>query len=119
MILYHYTDAKGMRAILESGRLLASTAAANPQDVRYGDGQYLSNVVPGTKTPAQLSRESLNQPFQGRKFTHYIAIEVEGLELIWGRPGVCVIPNVRPLELGRRLVGFGENSAPPESRRGS
>jgi hypothetical protein len=64
-----------LNGILESSELRASTKALNPNDVRYGNGQYLSDFAPGTKTPAQLSREFLGQPFQGRQFTHYIEIE--------------------------------------------
>ena len=107
MILYHYTDETGLAGILASGRLNPSTYARNPQDVRYGEGQYLSDVVPGTKTPAQLSRLFLNLPFFGRRYTHYVAIEVDGLSWIEGRPGVYVISNDEPLELAGRTVATG------------
>ncbi|TCW77930.1 hypothetical protein C5O80_32625 [Burkholderia sp. SRS-46] len=42
-----------------------SLFSLNPKDVRYGNGQYLSDIVPGTMTPAQLSRAFVNNPFQG------------------------------------------------------
>ena len=64
--LYHYTNEAGMNGILESGELNPSLKALNPNDVRYGNGQYLSDIVPGTKTPAQLSRAFINNPFKGR-----------------------------------------------------
>ena len=66
--LFHYTDGVGMQGILATQLLHPSTAAANPNDARYGDGQYLSDLPPGEKTPAQLSRLFLGQPFLGRRF---------------------------------------------------
>jgi hypothetical protein len=57
MILYHYTDEQGLQGILATGTLLASTTARNLRDARYGNGQSLIDLEPGSKTPAQLSRE--------------------------------------------------------------
>ena len=100
-VLYHYTDEAGMRGITQSGKLRPSLRANNPRDVRYGEGQYLSDFVPGTKPPAQLSREFLGQPFQGRRFTHYVEIDVTGLEVVQGRNGVFVVR-------GRRVEAMAE-----------
>ena len=47
MILYHYTDEKGLQGITSSGKLLPSTSSRNPRDVRYGNGQYFTDVTPG------------------------------------------------------------------------
>jgi hypothetical protein len=105
--LYHYTDEKGMNGIVGSGELRASTKAINPSDVRYGNGQYVSDFTPGTKTPAQLSREFLGQPFQGRRFTHYVEVDVTGLDVVQGRNGVFVIPGDTPLDLTGRIIGHG------------
>jgi RHS repeat-associated protein len=105
--LFHYTDEKGPTWILDSGELNPSLKALNPNDVRYGNGQYLSDIVPGTKTPAQLSREFLGQPFQGQKYTHYIEIDVSGLNVVPGRPGVFVVPGETPLDLTGRIISSG------------
>ncbi len=105
--LYHYTTENGMNGIVLSNSLRASTAAANPNDVRYGNGQYLSDIVPGTKTPAQLSREFINNPFQGRRFTHYVEINVIGLPIQQGRPGVYVVPGDGELDLTGRILRHG------------
>ena len=86
--LYHYTNEKGLNGILSSQRLLASLAINNPADVRFGNGQYLSDMEPGIKTPAQLSRALLGQPFQGRRFTHYLEIDVTGLVVVQGRGNI-------------------------------
>jgi RHS repeat-associated protein len=113
-VLYHYTDEAGMTGITESGELRPSLRANNARDVRYGEGQYLSDFAPGTKTPAQLSREFLGQPFQGRRFTHYVEIDVTGLNAVQGRNGVFVVPGNQPLDLTGRIVGSG--TVPPVGR---
>ena len=112
-ILYHYTNLEGQQGILSSKTLNPSLKAVNPNDVRYGDGQYLSDIAPGTKTPSQLSREFLNLPFRGDKYTHYVAIDVTGLNITKGRQGVFVIPNSRPLDLTNRIVGSGQLQSAP------
>jgi hypothetical protein len=65
------------------------------------------DIVPGTKTPAQLSRQFLGQPFQGRKFTHYVEIDVTGVNVMRGREGVFVIPNDTALDISRRIISSG------------
>ena len=107
--LFHYTDEAGMKGITESQTLLPSLKSANPKDARYGDGQYLSDIVPGTKSCAQLSRCFLGQPFQGNRFTNYVEIDVSGLNVIKGRDGVFVIPNQGQLDLSGRIVSTGAN----------
>ncbi|MDE7424415.1 MAG: hypothetical protein K2N51_12140 [Lachnospiraceae bacterium] len=46
--------------------------AKNPKDCFYGEGQYLSDIVPGTKTLAQLLQSFIHNFFQGKKFSHYV-----------------------------------------------
>ncbi|WP_253864971.1 HYD1 signature containing ADP-ribosyltransferase family protein [Prauserella halophila] len=107
--LYHYTDDAGLKGILDSKRLNPSLRSVNPKDVRYGNGQYVSDIVPGTRTCAQLSRCFLGQPFQGRQFENYVEIDVRGLNVIKGRDGVYVIPGELPLDISRRLTSSGTN----------
>lgn len=107
--LFHYTDEGGMKGILDSGELHPSLKSANPKDARYGDGQYLSDIQPGAKTCAQLSRCFLNQPFQGNRFTNYVEINVDGLQVVQGRANVFVVPGTEPLDLTGRIVSFGVN----------
>ena len=107
--LYHYTDDLGLAGILSSKQLKASLKANNPKDARYGDGQYLSDIAPGTKTCGQLSACFLGIPWQGKKFTNYIEIDVTGLKVVKGRDGVFVIPNKKPLDISKRIVGSGRN----------
>ncbi|TMQ33917.1 MAG: hypothetical protein E6K70_10495 [Planctomycetota bacterium] len=106
-ILYHYTDEAGLNAILTSGFLNPSLASTSRNDVRYGDGQYLTDIEPDTMTAAQLSRDLIGHPFAGRRFTHYLAIEVAELQVVEGRACVFVIRNDQPLEISSRLVRSG------------
>jgi RHS repeat-associated protein len=105
--LFHYTNESGLKGILDSGTLNPSLKAINPRDVRYGNGQYLSDVAPGAKTPAQLSRAFLGNPFQGARFTRYVEVDVRGLNVVQGRSGVFVIPGEDRLSLFGRIVSSG------------
>lgn len=106
--LFHYTNKIAYDGIMSSKQLNASTSVTSPKDVRYGDGQYLTDIVPGTKTLAQLSRVFIGNPFQGRKYTHYIEIDISHLNIVQGRGGVVVIPNQRPLDISNRIVSHGK-----------
>lgn len=110
-LLYHYTNDTSLQAILKSLELRPSLAHARPQDVRYGDGQYLCSVRPGTMTAAQLSRLLVGHPFSGYRFTHYLAIDVTGLVVHQGRPEIFVVPNSGSLDLTGRIVSTGRNTA--------
>lgn len=105
--LYHYTTERGMNGIVDSQKLNPSLLAINPKDARFGDGQYLSDIVPGTKKPSQLAFAFIRNRFQGRRFTHYIEIDTTGLEVIKGRTNVFLVPNQEPLDLIGRLIGHG------------
>ncbi|ALC89078.1 hypothetical protein AM500_04175 [Bacillus sp. FJAT-18017] len=108
--LYHYTNEKGAAGILDSKKLNPSLKANNPKDARYGDGQYLSDIAPETKTPAQLARIFINVPNK-YKFTHYVEIDVSDLDVKKGRDGVFVILNESPLDLTGRIVRSGKVGA--------
>lgn len=107
-VLYHYTNEVGMTGIVESNSLNPSLWRVGTKDVRYGNGQYVSDFAPGTKTPAQLSREFLGRPFHGDRFTHYIEIDATGLGAIQGRLGAYVIPNEIPLDLTDKVLSNGK-----------
>jgi HYD1 signature containing ADP-ribosyltransferase len=110
--LYHYTNEAGKNGILESSELRPSLWRAGTKDVRYGNGQYLSDITPGMRTPAELSYDFLGIPFQGRRFTHFVEVDVSGLRVIEGRAGVFVIPNDVPLDLFERIISSGEVPRP-------
>jgi RHS repeat-associated protein len=107
--LFHYTDDVGLNGILSSKKLNPSLKANNPKDARFGDGQYLSDIAPGTRTGPELSSDFLGIPFQGRKFKNFVEIDVTDLNVVKGRDGVFVVPNNAPLDLSRRIVNSGSN----------
>ncbi|MEU1277813.1 HYD1 signature containing ADP-ribosyltransferase family protein [Streptomyces sp. NPDC005805] len=109
--LYHYTNEGGYNGVLESGEMWPSRKANNPKDARFGDGQYLSDIQPGTKTPGQLSHAFVRVPWAGHKFTHFFEIDVRGLEVMRSveRPDVYVILNNENLDLTGRIVNHGKS----------
>ncbi|WP_371660652.1 HYD1 signature containing ADP-ribosyltransferase family protein [Streptomyces sp. NBC_00280] len=108
-VLHHYTNEAGHDGILASEELRPSTQAANPNDAKFGDGQYLTDIQPGTKRPGQLSAAFYRVPWLGRKVSHYISIDVRGLDVRKGRDGVFYVLNSEPLDLTGRIVGSGRN----------
>ncbi|WP_443029585.1 HYD1 signature containing ADP-ribosyltransferase family protein [Spirillospora sp. NBC_01491] len=108
-VLWHYTDAQGLRAIRESCVLLPSLRASNPQDARYGDGQYLSDVPPGSMPPERLSRRLMGVPWLGWRFTHYVEMDMAGLALVLCKRSIILLPGREPLGLSRRIVRWGAN----------
>lgn len=107
--LYHYTDSKGLDGITSTNKLNPSLKANNPNDARYGDGQYLSDIAPGAKSCGQLSRCFFGNPFQGKKVENYKELDVRGLNVQKGRDGVYVVPGDKPLDLTNRITGSGKN----------
>lgn len=105
--MFHYTSMQGHMGILKSKQIWPSLRANNPKDARYGEGQYVSDIVPGSKRPGQLSMIFLRIPWAGRRFTHYVGLNVRGLEVIYGRPNVFLIRNALPLDISGRLVSHG------------
>lgn len=105
--LFHYTDEIGLRGILNTSRLYPSLLAVNPADARYGDGQYFSDIAPGMASLSVLSRLFLGFPFQGRRFTRYIEVDVTGLNIVAGRAGVFVVLNDASLDLTDRILSSG------------
>ncbi|WP_298279496.1 HYD1 signature containing ADP-ribosyltransferase family protein [uncultured Bradyrhizobium sp.] len=106
--LYHYTDEAGHNGILEGKKLNPSLKALRPRDVKFGNGQYLTDIPPGTMSPRDLSQALVNNSHQGDKFTHYLEINSDGLDVVKGREGVYVIPNEVPLDLNNRIVSSGK-----------
>ncbi|TDC77739.1 HYD1 signature containing ADP-ribosyltransferase family protein [Streptomyces hainanensis] len=111
--LFHYTNLAGLNGILRSRTIFPSLKALNPKDARYGDGQYLTDIAPQTRTLGQLSYAFLRMPWAGRRFTHYLEIDVRGLNVVQapGRPDVFVIPNQGNLDVGERIINHGRSTA--------
>ncbi|QKG83135.1 hypothetical protein GXN76_00775 [Kroppenstedtia pulmonis] len=83
--LYHYTNEQGFNGILSLQKLNPSLKEGGRRgDARYGDGVYVTDIKPGEKLE-ELSRELVNNPRQGHRFTHYIEIDVTNLEIKRGK----------------------------------
>lgn len=95
-----------MNGIVESKKWNPSLKANNPKDVRYGNGQYLSDIRPETTKLTSLVAKFIYYPNK-YKYTHYVEIDVTGLNVIQGRKGVFVIHNENPLDLTNRIVSAG------------
>jgi hypothetical protein len=108
-VLYHYTTSTALQSILKSNQLWPSLRTSRPRDVRYGEGQYFTDVPPGQLTGSRLSRLLIGNPFDGHRFTYFLAIDVTGLTIHQGRPGIFVIPNSTSLPLEGRIVRTGRN----------
>lgn len=102
--MYHYTSEKGLAGILDTGTLNPSLKANNPKDARYGNGQYFSDIAPGTRSNASLSKQFINNPWQGSKYSNYVGVDTSNLTVVKGRDGVYVLPNENPLDLTDRIV---------------
>ena len=106
-ILYHYTDEEGYFGIIRSKSLNPSLLEANPKDARHGDGQYLTDIVPGSLTTAQLSRLLFGVPWVRRKLAYYIAVNVQGLKVENPAEHFYLIRSRNPLKIADRIVGGG------------
>lgn len=108
-VMFHYTSEAGYHGILASKNIRPSLKANNPKDARYGEGQYVSDIAPGTKRSSQLSMIFFGIPWAGKRFTHHLNINVNGLDVIHGRKHVHLIKNTEPLDITNRLAGHGKN----------
>ena len=106
--LYHYTSDEGIEGIVSSGQMRPSLKANNPKDARYGNGQYFTDISPGTLTNPQLSSKFITIPFQGNKFSNYIEIDATGLGVVKERDGVFVVPNDKVLDISNRIIDYGK-----------
>ena len=118
--LYHYTSEAGYKGIARSGSLNASGA-----DVPFGPGQFLTDIAPervlagpksaisaeqqaqGFMSRWQLSQQLFTTPWKAPQLTHFLEIDVSGLDILNPRPGTFLIPGESPLDLTGRIVRGG------------
>nr|WP_228199079.1 HYD1 signature containing ADP-ribosyltransferase family protein [Acinetobacter sichuanensis] len=60
-VFYHYTDTAGMAGILTSQKLFPSLKANNPKDARYGDGQYVTDIIPRSQSDKSIAKALYNK----------------------------------------------------------
>jgi hypothetical protein len=68
----------------------------------------LSDIIPGTRSANSLSSTFLRVPGQGQRFSHYLEIDVSGLEVVEGRPAILERIAASPA-LGQRVEQRGGN----------
>ena len=98
---YHYTTESARIAIIESGVLRPSLDRGDNTDVRYGEGQYFTNIAPETiacrsrteMTPTQIEAGQIslfqlaNRIMRGtpspEKLEYFIEFDVDNLSIIY------------------------------------
>lgn len=120
--LIHFTDEAGEAGILNSQKLFASSGSKH---ARFGDGQYFTDIVPenigaariadltadqvaaGQRSLGQVSSELFGVPWNSRKLSNFVEIDVTGLNVLNPRPGTFLIPNSGSLDLSGRIIRSG------------
>jgi RHS repeat-associated protein len=120
--LFHYTSEIGYNGILESGELNASIGLKN---ARHGNGQYFTDIAPSsvgatsksvlTTTQVQEGQISLGQlssklygmPFKTGSLTHYIEVDVKGIQISNPKNNIFLNNSNTSLNLGGRIKSHG------------
>lgn len=108
--LIHYTSEAGYKAIMESGQLLPSIGIKN---ARYGSGQYLTDLLSEGLTKGQVSRKLFGVPWNTKSVSHFIEIDVKGLNVIKNAPNNFLVPNSNGLPLNGIIVNHGSSIFKP------
>lgn len=77
------------------------------KNARHGPGQYLTDLSSEGLTPGQVSRQLYGVPWNETKVSHFIDIDVSGLNVINNAPGNFLIPGTKGLPLGERIINGG------------
>ena len=101
---FHYTTKEGYNEIMKSQELLPSLGAKH---ARFGNGQYFTDLQPSNYTAGQISRRLYEVPWNGRKLSYFIKIDVSGLNVVNNAPHNYLIPGNAPLNIQNRIVGGG------------
>lgn len=116
--LFHYTDQKGMEGIIESGSIRPSTGDIH---ARFGNGQYFTNITPdmvggrtmrdaagtGKMSLGQLAANIYGDARKLGSITHFVEIDVTGLNITEPRPGTFLLANADDLDVSNRIVRSG------------
>ena len=111
-VLRHYTSEAGYNAIIESGELLPSIGTKN---ARHGTGQYFTDLMEGY-TSGQVSKRLFGVPWNNKKLTHFIDVDVSGLNVVKNGPHNYLIPSSHTLFLNGRLVNHGHSIFIPKKK---
>ena len=90
---------------MESGELLPSIGMIN---ARHGAGQYFTDLT-SEYTAGQVSRRLFGVPWITSKFTHYIDVDLTGLNIIKNMLDNYLVLGTSCLSLNGRIVNHGSS----------
>ena len=119
-ILIHYTTEEGMKGIMESGVIRPSSGDIH---ARFGDGQYFTNIRPemiggrtlkdvggtGKMSLGQLAADIYGDARKLKGISHFVEIDVTGLDVIELRKNTFLIINTKDLDVSKRIVKSGRS----------
>ena len=68
---------------------------------------YLTDIAPGQFTMGQTSRKLFGVPWNRSKISHFIEIDVKGLDVIKNAPYNYMVPGTGNLPLDGRIINAG------------
>lgn len=95
---------------MESRELLFSIGVKNE---RHGAGQYFTDLTDVNLTAGQISRRLFGVPWNTRKLTHFIDVDVSGLNVIKNAQHNYIITGTNSLPLNNRIVNHGTSIFKP------
>ena len=98
------------RNLALSSRNLDGVKLVSSRDVNVYDLLGHEHILLSQAAAQKLSEALVRNIHQAEKFTHYLEINPDGLNVIKGRSGVYVIPNEVPLDLNNRIISSGKVS---------
>ncbi|MBA0206714.1 HYD1 signature containing ADP-ribosyltransferase family protein, partial [Pectobacterium aroidearum] len=118
--LIHYTTENGMKGITESGVIRASSCDIH---ARFGDGQYFTNTRPemiggrtmkdaagtGKMSLGQLAGDIYGDSRKLNSITHFVEIDVTGLDVTEPRENTFRVSNTGDLDVSKRIVRSGRS----------
>jgi HYD1 signature containing ADP-ribosyltransferase len=123
--LYHYTTEYGLLAIMESRILRPSLDRGDNTDVKYGEGQYFTNIPPDiiicesrsqmTSTQVESGQISLRQ-LAGRimagtltldRFYYFLELDVSGLIIDYTDPYIYLHRSKTNLDVSNLIIRSG------------
>ena len=120
--LYHYTTEEGMNGIMESGTIRASSGDIH---ARFGEGQYFTDITPamiggrtlkdasgtGKMSLGQLASNIYGDSRKLNGITHFVEIDVTGLNVTEPRKNTFRVANTGELNVSDRIVSSGKSTS--------
>ncbi len=113
--LFHYGTASKISFILTTQTIPYSDFDANPQRARYGSGVYFTDIVPGTMSKGQISRQIYLAPFYTKDVEAWVMVNLNGLVVIPERLHVFLVPTTAVLPVSGRILATGLTPEPPRN----